>query len=139
MNPWLKNYGRDRYTFTEEAGAITTRKAYETEASRSHGYPRTAWLQLAIVYGAGLYTAKEQGIVKKGVYFQAFWKAHYFDWLLFMRRGAIYGLVGGFFLGTYMFGSPEISGHRAYNKYRYYFCMPKTDPNNRNTSYFINL
>ena len=83
------------------------------EAGHSHGYPATSWLQLAICYGAGLYTAKEQGIVKKGVYFQKYWKHHYFDWMLFFKRSFKYGLVGGVALGTVLFGSPDLAIRRA--------------------------
>jgi len=137
MNPWLDNYGYDRYTFTEEIMYSNTRNSIDNEARASHGYPRTAWLQLALVYGVGLYTAKEQGIVKKGVYFQNFFRAHYFDWLLFFRRSAVYGIAGGFVLGTYFFGNHSVAAVRAYNKYRYYLKMPKTDPYNRDTQYFI--
>jgi hypothetical protein len=44
MNPWLKNYGRDRFTFSPETPY--TSAAYHTfhEARHSHGYPVTAWL-----------------------------------------------------------------------------------------------
>lgn len=59
MNPWLKNYGRDRYTYTPEMHATSTLHLHHYEGSYAHGYPYTSWLQLAIVYCAGLYTAKE--------------------------------------------------------------------------------
>ena len=59
LNPWLKNFGRDRFTYSEEMLEQTTQFYKENEARYSHGYPKTAWLQLAIIYGAGLYTAKE--------------------------------------------------------------------------------
>ena len=68
MNPWLGNYGRDRFTFTPETPYTSAAYLAAHEAGHSHGYPVTAWLQLAIVYGCGLYTAKEQGIVKKRVF-----------------------------------------------------------------------
>jgi hypothetical protein len=89
-----------------------------------------------LVYSIGLYTAKEQGIVKKGVYFQRFWKAHYFDWLLFARRGAIYGWAGGFLLGIVMFGDSAVSMKRALSKYHYWCSMEPTDPRNEVTQYF---
>jgi hypothetical protein len=133
MNPWLKNYGHDRFTFTEDMYAHNTRKFAVTEAPVSHGYPYTGWMQVALVYGIGLYTAKEQGIVKKGVYFQRYWRAHYFDWLLFGKRALIFGWAGGLVVGTYMFGNYWVALKRMYSKYRFYMCMPKTDPYNRDT------
>ena len=69
MNPWLKNYGRDRLTFNPETPYTSAAYHARNEAAHSHGYPLTAWLQLGLVYGCGLYTAKEQGIVKKRVFF----------------------------------------------------------------------
>ena len=73
MNPWLKNYGRDRFTFTPENHHSSAAFFARNEASLSHGYPVTAWFQLGLIYACGLYTAKEQGIVKKRVFFQKFW------------------------------------------------------------------
>ena len=138
LNPWLKNFGRDRYTYSEEIRGTTTRHFYNNEAKICHGYPKTAWLQLALIYAAGLYTAKEQGIVKKGVYFQRYWRAHYFDWLLFLRRGSIYGMGGGLFIGILTFGYPITSIRRVVSKYNRYFVMRKPDQFNKETSYFIN-
>ncbi len=138
MNPWLKNYGRDRYTFTPERYQITARESYIREAPRAHGYPATAWLQLGLIYGIGLYTAKEQGIVKKGVFFQKYWKAHYFDWLLFGRRALIFGWAGGLFIGTHLFGSPQLAIRRAFSKYYLYFGWEKPDPRQREALYMIN-
>ena len=69
---------------------------------------------------------------------KAFWKAHYFDWLLFMRRGSIYGVAGGLVLGTVLFGSPGTSVLRIVSSYHRNFTMTKTDPHNVNTSYFVN-
>jgi hypothetical protein len=59
MNPWLRNYGRDRYTFTPEMHYTSAHFYSKYEGPYSHGYPFTAWLQLGLVYAAGLYTAKE--------------------------------------------------------------------------------
>ena len=73
MNPWLANYGRDRLTYSPETPYSSANFLARNEASQSHGYPLTAWLQLGLVYACGLYTAKEQGIVKKRVFFQKFW------------------------------------------------------------------
>ena len=137
LNPWLKNYGRDRYTFSPETPYTSAAHYQTTEAAHSHGYPFTAWLQLGIVYGAGLYTAKEQGIVKKRVFFQAFWRAHYFDWLLFARRGFVYGIVGGLFLGTTLFGDQRLALRRFVSKYHYYFSMEKLDPKQNEVLYFV--
>lgn len=68
-NPWLKNYGKDRYTYSPEMHYTRAREDFLMEGPMAHGYPVTAWMQLSFVWLAGLYTAKEQGIVKKGVYF----------------------------------------------------------------------
>jgi hypothetical protein len=73
MNPWLANYGRDRLTYSAETPYSSANFLARNEGSQSHGYPLTAWLQLGLVYACGLYTAKEQGIVKKRVFFQKFW------------------------------------------------------------------
>lgn len=120
-NPWLEDFGRDRFTYEPEYPLLTALDAKINEAHYAHGYPLTSWLQLSLVYAAGLYTAKEQGIVKKGVYFQKYWRAHYFDWLMFIRRAGIYGIGGGLVAGTYLFGSPYVSVRRIINGYHYYF------------------
>jgi hypothetical protein len=137
MNPWLKNYGRDRFTFTPETPYNSAAFLAKNEGSISHGYPATAWLQLGLIYACGLYTAKEQGIVKKRVFFQAFWRAHYFDWLLFARRGFVYGLIGGLVTGTVLFGDQRIALRRIFSKYQYFFCMEKTDPRQREVQFMI--
>ena len=136
LNPWLKNFGKDRLTYEPESTYTDTAREFYVEGPRSHGYPATAWLQLGLVYAAGLYTAKEQGIVKKGVYFQRFWRAHYFDWLLFARRAGIYGIAGGLLIGTRFLGNPHVALLRVYSKYYYYFAMETTDPRNRDTTHF---
>lgn len=69
MNPWLKNFGRDRFSYEAERTYTQVIQASRYEGPQSHGYPYTSWLQLGLVYAAGLYTAKEQGIVKKNVFF----------------------------------------------------------------------
>ncbi len=125
MNPWLQNYGRDRFTFNPETPFTSAAYLARNEAAFSHGYPVTAWLQLGLVYACGLYTAKEQGIVKKRVFFQRYWRAHYFDWLLFARRGFTYGVVGGLVAGTVFFGDQSIAFRRIVSKYNAYFCMEK--------------
>ena len=80
----------------------------------SHGYPATMWMQMGIVFGCGLYTAKEQGIMGRGVYFTKFWQHHYFDWMTFARRAGVYGVAGGLVLGTVMFGNSTIALRRVY-------------------------
>ena len=137
MNPWLANYGRDRLTYSPETTFASANYHARNEASQSHGYPKTAWLQLAIVYGCGLYTAKEQGIVKKRVFFQRFWRAHYFDWLLFARRGFTFGIVGGLVLGTYVFGDSRLAMRRAFSKYHYLFTMENPDPRQNEVLFFV--
>jgi hypothetical protein len=99
----------------------------KNEAKMSHGYPYTAWLQLGLLYFVGLHTAKEQGIVKLGVPFARYWRAHYFDWITFARRGAIYAWAGGLVAGTVLFGSPDLALRRAISKYHYYFSMENLD------------
>ena len=115
---------------------LSYRDAKRTEAKYAHGYPATLYLQAMLVYSCGLYTAKEQGIVKKGVYFQKFYKAHYFDWILFGQRSLKYGVAGGLVLGTFLFGSASVSLARMINKYHYYTAWEKPDPRNVTNLYF---
>ena len=138
LNPWLANYGKDRFTFSPETTYTSAAYLQRNEASFSHGYPLTAWLQLALVYDCGLYTAKEQGIVKKKVFFQRFWRAHYFDWLLFARRGLIYGVAGGLVIGTLAFGDHVLALRRAHSKYQHYFLMQNIDPKQREVLILVN-
>ena len=98
-----------------------------TEAKYSHGYPATAWLQLALVYGCGIYTAQEQGIVKRGTPFCRFWRAHYFDWMTFGVRSVKYAWLGGLLAGTVLFGSPDIAFKRAISKFNYFTYEAKFD------------
>ena len=44
MNPWLKNYGQDRLTYTPETPYTSAAFLARNEASQSHGSPVTAWL-----------------------------------------------------------------------------------------------
>jgi len=104
-----------------------------------HGYPMTSYIQLSFVYLAGLYTAKKQGIVQRGVYFQQFWKHHYFDWLLFARRAGIYGIGGGLVVGTLFYGSPAISLARVKNYYRHKFVMEKPDTKTVENNYILKI
>ena len=93
----------------------------------SHGYPLTFWVQAGLCYAAGVYTAQEQGIMKRGAVFGKFWKHHYFDWISFMRRSGIYGIGGGLLLGTALFGNPTIALRRCHSKYLYYMKDRKAD------------
>ena len=86
----------------------------------SHGYPRTMWLQMSIILGCGLYTAKEQGIMGRGQYVCKFWNHHYFDWMTFVKRSGIYGVAGGIVLGTFLFGNPDIAIRRIHSKWSSY-------------------
>jgi len=55
----LDYFGRDPFSYNPE-NTLTMNYYYrEHEARDSHGYPGTSWLQIAICYGAGIYTAKE--------------------------------------------------------------------------------
>ena len=120
-----KNFGRDRFSYTAELHGLNAEYWAYNEARIAHGYPCTAWLQLGLLYAVGLHTAKEQGIVKMGTPFARFWRAHYFDWITFARRGAIYAWAGGLLAGTIMFGSPDLAFKRAVSKY--HFWMSKED------------
>jgi hypothetical protein len=42
----------------------------------------------------------------------------------------LYGWVGGFLLGTYIFGKPVLAIRRAVSKYNWWMSMEKTDPHN---------
>ena len=82
---------------------------------------------MGIVYACGIYTAKQQGIIKTGQIFKNFWGHHYFDWILWARRSAI-GAVGGVFLGTLLFGDAKLARKRVWNKYDYYVAGEIPDP-----------
>ena len=116
----MKDFGRDNLNYKPELYSKNAVYWAQNEARLAHGYPGTAWLQVALLYGVGLYTAKEQGLVRSGVVFSKFWKFHYFDWITFIRRGGIYAFAGGLVAGTVLFGSPDLSIRRAINKYNFY-------------------
>ena len=59
LNPWLANYGFDRYTYKPEKTYTSAARYAKTEGPLAHGYPYTSWLQLSLLYAIGLYTAKE--------------------------------------------------------------------------------
>ena len=138
-NPWLKNFGKDRLTYSAENPHTSAIHWRVNEPLIAYGQPYTSWLQIALIYGCGLYTAKEQGIVRKGVFFKNFWRAHYFDWILFARRGAIYGYGGGLVVGTLVFGCAELAQRRILSKYHYLFSMPKPDKHNMEAHYHAHL
>ena len=126
-NAFLGEFGRDKLSYKVETGILANEFWRYNEARLSHGYPATFYLQAAICYGCGLYTAKQQGIMRKGVYFQRFWKHHYFDWIMFGQRSLKYGVIGGLLAGTVVFGSSEIALRRIRSKYDVYFAMPVSD------------
>mmetsp|Transcript_35937 Transcript_35937/g.55211 ORF Transcript_35937/g.55211 Transcript_35937/m.55211 type:complete len:170 (-) Transcript_35937:58-567(-) len=113
-------YGRDPYSYQIEDLWTGNRYWERNEGSFSHGYPTTAYFQLALIYGCGLYTAQKQGIVKRGVFFQRYWRHHYFDWTLFLKRSFKIGVVGGMVAGTYLFGDPELAWKRLISKFNMY-------------------
>ena len=59
VNPFLANYGYDRFSYTPEMSHTSALALHVTEGPHAHGYPVTAWIQLGLVYACGLYTAKE--------------------------------------------------------------------------------
>ena len=89
------------------------------------------------MYGCGVYTAKEQGIMKKGVYFQKYWRHHYFDWTLFLTRSVKYAGVGGLVAGTVLFGNPDLALRRALSKYYYYLGMKIPDCRDSEHSFHV--
>ncbi len=44
MNPWLDNYGMDRFTYTPEMTYVSTAVLKRSEPKVAHGYPRTTYL-----------------------------------------------------------------------------------------------
>lgn len=44
MNPWLDNYGRDRFTYDSEMLEVNTARYFHEEPKLAHGYPLTAYL-----------------------------------------------------------------------------------------------
>ncbi len=55
----MKSFGRDRFSYTAELHSLNALYWKNNEAKMAHGYPYTAWLQLGLLYGVGLHTAKE--------------------------------------------------------------------------------
>ena len=133
----LQNFGRDQLTYTPETYKLSNMYWRYNEAGLSHGYPATSWFQLAIVYACGLYTAREQGIVKKGIYFQKYWKHHYFDWTTFLVRSTKFGLVGGLIGGTVLFGNPSLAIRRAVSKYYYWLGFKRQDVRDNESNWHV--
>ena len=102
---WLKNHGEGS-DYRAENYALPAVYWNQAEGRISHGYPYTAWLQLGLLYGIGVYTAREQGLIRGSTFITRFWRFHYFDWIKFARRGAVYAWAGGLVAGTIAFGSP---------------------------------
>ena len=76
-----------------------------------------------MTYVIGARIAKEQGIMKRGVYFQRFWRHHYFDWILWTKKSVIYAGFGGVALGTMLFGDLGLALDRCVDKYKTYISM----------------
>jgi hypothetical protein len=57
MNPWLENFGYDRFSRQAEDNSYNAHRDFYSEARNAHGYPATTYLQLALIYAAGYYTA----------------------------------------------------------------------------------
>jgi hypothetical protein len=108
--------GKDRYTQLPENYYYWSTYYYLNEPRVAHGYPYTAYLQTGLVVTSALYTAKKQGYPLT----YPFWRAHYYDWLLFAKRGGIYGIGGGLVLGTIFFGDPAMSIRRLKHSYKYW-------------------
>ena len=133
----LQGYGRDAFTYKAELHEHAHCYWAQNEARYAHGYPMTAWLQLGLLYGVGLYTAKEQGCVARGAIFAKFWKFHYFDWMTFLRRGGIYAGAGGLVAGTILFGSPDVSLKRAVSWYNHWMAEDLTDKRGNYADYNV--
>lgn len=135
-NPELVgSYGRNNFTYTSELYLLSNEYWRYNEAGLAHGYPMTTYLQLGIIYAAGVYTAREQGILKRTQFFGSFWRHHYFDWITFVRRAGVYGIAGGLVAGTVLFGNPDLSLRRCVSKYELYFKRRNLDPRANEGSY----
>ena len=107
-NDFMELYGLDRFTAVEDRYYTSSIYWRKNESKIISGYPQTFYLQASLVYLCGLYTARQQGIVKRNVFFSPYWRAHYFDWTLFLRRSVLIGGFGGLALGSYIWGRPRI-------------------------------
>ena len=111
----------------------------EFEGSDAHGYPFTTYLQLSLLYGCGVYTAREQGVFHRTQFYGRFWKHHYFDWTTFARRGIVVAGAGGLVAGTIMFGNPTVSLRRLISKYQFWTAGEKSDDNAMTSQYWANF
>jgi hypothetical protein len=103
---WLQNFGNDDLTYKSETFYTGSMYWAQNEGKLSHGYPATFWLQFGLLYATGVYTAREQGLIRRNVFLTKFWRFHYFDWISYMRRCVVYGWAGGLVAGTVLFGNP---------------------------------
>ena len=137
-NPGLTSqFGRDVITYTPETLTINNEYWRFNEGGLSHGYPVTSWFQLAIIYGCGVYTAKEQGILKSYFTPQRFWRHHYFDWTMFLQRSFKFGIVGGLLAGTVLFGNPQIALQRMYSKYQLWMGQKVQDVRDNESNWHV--
>ena len=128
QNNFLELFGRDQYTFEPENRTMRNLHLMENEALHAHGYPYTTYLQLGLCYGCAVYTAQEQGVFQRRQIIGKFWNHHYFDWILAAKRSGKYGVVGGFLLGTFLFGDVSLSIRRVFNRYNYFLAGSVEDP-----------
>jgi hypothetical protein len=56
-NPWLANFGKDRYTFRPEKYHTTAIWYHENEHRVARGGSSALLLQATIIYGVAVYTA----------------------------------------------------------------------------------
>ena len=62
----MDGFGRDPFGYDPENRMTQNMYWKQMEGPVSHGYPQTAWLQIGLVYGCGIYTAHNQGIIRTG-------------------------------------------------------------------------
>ena len=70
-------------------------------------------------------------MVTRGTVLTKFWQFHYFDWLLFAKRGATIAWAGGLLAGIVLFGSPDLTLKRAINRYQWLCGGIAVDWNNK--------
>ena len=125
LNPAFNKRGIDKFTYQPENHFYWAAHWRQNESRLAHGYPFTGFLQAALVFATGAYTAKQQGYPIT----HAWWKAHHFDWIKFMKRGSVFGIGGGLVLGTIFFGNPSLSISKLKNLYTVWFVYhDPTDP-----------
>ena len=56
---YLDKFPRNKFNYNPELESKAIRYWTRNEAKEAHGYPFTAWLQLGLLYGCGVYTARE--------------------------------------------------------------------------------